>query len=74
MSMKYGPEAAAKGLKSQNSASSPHGAGTMPPKDPDGPRHGGGMGHHTATAAKCLDHWDHDAPYNGGEGKARHKY
>jgi hypothetical protein len=32
------------------------------------------MGYHPAKAAKCLDEWDHEAPYNGGEGKARHKY
>jgi hypothetical protein len=74
MSMKYGPEAAAKDLKSQNSAHEPHGAGTHPTKDPTGPRDGGGMSYHPSKAAKCLDEWDHEAPYNGGEGKGRHKY
>ncbi len=74
MSLKYSPESAARGLKSQNNATGPHGAGGPPAKAADGPRGHGGMGYHPAKASKCLDEWDHQAPHNGGEGKARHKY
>lgn len=72
--MKYAPSSAASCLVSQGKATTPHGPGGMPPKPMDSVGKGAGMGYHPAKAASCLDDWDHKAPYNGGEGKGRHKY
>jgi hypothetical protein len=70
MSNRYSPESGARGLKAQNNASGPHGAGGPPVKDPHGPKDKGGMSYNPAKAGKCLNEWSRESPECNGPRKS----